>query len=348
MNLKALIEQAQAGDIKARNAIVEKLMPIVKVEADKAAVKRGAESGEYITAGFLALCWAIEHFDLDRETRFEAYVVRRIRGEIMDQERREGRLSRRGLQAARELESARETLRKKLSREPRRDEVKAELGEASLKLGERALAFRPKPIFAADYSYTETFAREAPWQLGFVLKRARRLLAGITREAFNDAYRRGLSASESSKRLGVSTNCVCKALRRSVKAIITGETTTISLKKAPDGRRLPLGYVFNAGQVIVEPNEALTVRLAFRRYATTEDGVAGVARWLNEGGYKTLTGRPWTCGTVGNILRQAVYCGSPKGSGKWADYEIPRIVRQDVFEEAARLRSRKKTREVAA
>ncbi len=71
---KRLLKQAQAGDIKARNTLMESNMPFVIKVAKQFLYSREA-IGELISEGCLGLCRAIDKFDMHKKNNFISYAV---------------------------------------------------------------------------------------------------------------------------------------------------------------------------------------------------------------------------------------------------------------------------------
>ena len=77
----ALIEAYRAGDEKAREALVERYMPLVRSLAARYA-GRGEPQEDLVQVGSIGLLLAIQRFDTDRQVQFTTYAVPTIVGEI--------------------------------------------------------------------------------------------------------------------------------------------------------------------------------------------------------------------------------------------------------------------------
>jgi len=53
-----------------------------------------------------------------------------------------------------------------------------------------------------------------------------------------------------------------------------------------NGAKAPYGYNLVDGELVIDPVQAEQVRIIFDKYANTGLGITGVARWMNEHGYK--------------------------------------------------------------
>jgi RNA polymerase sigma-B factor len=76
-----LLEAYRSGDLGARDAIVDRYMPLVRSVASRYA-GRGEPLEDLVQVGSIGLVLAIERFDLERGTQFSTYAVPTIVGEI--------------------------------------------------------------------------------------------------------------------------------------------------------------------------------------------------------------------------------------------------------------------------
>ena len=77
------------------------------------------------------------------------------------------------------------------------------------------------------------------------------------------------------------------------------------------GGQRPFGYVIDpsTSRLRVKEDEAAVVSLIFRRYVKDRLGANAIATSLNESGYRTRNGRPWSHMSVLTVLRNRVYLG---------------------------------------
>ena len=71
----------------------------------------------------------------------------------------------------------------------------------------------------------------------------------------------------------------------------------------------PFGYKRDGKLLVPAPDEVPGVLLAFNSYATGRYGYADIARLLNDNGYRSKSGRPFSKDTVREILRNEIYIG---------------------------------------
>lgn len=53
-----------------------------------------------------------------------------------------------------------------------------------------------------------------------------------------------------------------------------------------NGAKAPYGYKIEDGKLVISPTEAEHIRIIFQKYVTTNMGAIGVAKWMNDHGYK--------------------------------------------------------------
>lgn len=124
-----LIEKAHQGDKDAREQLVEENLGLVFVVAKRFA-GRGTETEDLVQIGSIGLIKAIDHFDLSYDVKFSTYAVPMIAGEIKRHLRDDGmiKVSRSLKETACQVSRAKESMEKKLGREPTINEISEELG----------------------------------------------------------------------------------------------------------------------------------------------------------------------------------------------------------------------------
>ncbi|MBA4542943.1 recombinase family protein [Thermoactinomyces daqus] len=71
----------------------------------------------------------------------------------------------------------------------------------------------------------------------------------------------------------------------------------------------PFGYRVKDKKLVVDPEEAEIVKKIFDMYVDENVGTSTIAVHLNEHGYRTRNGRPWSRKTVRDMLKNEVYIG---------------------------------------
>lgn len=119
-----LIEKAQKGDKEALEKLVQINLPLVSAISKKF-LNRGYEYEDIFQIGSMGLVKAVNNFDRKFNVKFSTYAVPMIMGEIKRFIRDDGiiKVSRSIKSVARKLHYDRETLTKKLNREPTIEEL---------------------------------------------------------------------------------------------------------------------------------------------------------------------------------------------------------------------------------
>lgn len=118
-----------------KDNLIMKYLPLVKKIADKIEVKGNRyEKDDLVSLGVIGLLDAIDKYDYKKNVPFEAYATLRIRGAIIDEFRKSGRVSRDRIYKLNEYYRAKEELENKLMRTPEELEICQELGIDSKEL----------------------------------------------------------------------------------------------------------------------------------------------------------------------------------------------------------------------
>jgi site-specific DNA recombinase len=120
----------------------------------------------------------------------------------------------------------------------------------------------------------------------------------------------------------------------------------------------PFGYVMVNKMLEIEPDEEKGVILAFEAYSTGKYGYADTAKLLNEAGFRSKSGRPFSKDTVREIIRNEIYIGrvryqetryNSNGSRNftapvvWVQGKHEPIITVELFEKCVGLRAEKRT-----
>ena len=114
--------------------------------------------------------------------------------------------------------------------------------------------------------------------------------------------------------------------RKAAEGKWVGGTQPFGYRKAPDG-----------GRLVAESSEAALVPVIFDRYVNALLGSHEIARRLNEHGYRTRAGRPWSFKSVLTVLRNRAYLGEVGWRGEWFPGEHEALVDPEVFHKAEAL-----------
>ncbi len=118
------------GNIKVRQTILERYLPLVKCVAGRMALRlpNMVSQNDLVGWGVLGLVDAVEKFDPNQDIKFETYATFRIRGAILDQLRGLDWAPRALRHEAKKMSEAEERLAARLGRRPSHEEVAEELG----------------------------------------------------------------------------------------------------------------------------------------------------------------------------------------------------------------------------
>jgi site-specific DNA recombinase len=114
------------------------------------------------------------------------------------------------------------------------------------------------------------------------------------------------------------------------------------------GGPVPLGYRLQDRVLLIEPDEAATVRALFERYVETQS-VQQVVDELNEQGHRTKVrhlrddrvrgGVAFSRGAVAQLLKNPIYIGKVRHNGELFEGQHEAIIDTVLWEEAERIRS---------
>jgi len=111
----------------------------------------------------------------------------------------------------------------------------------------------------------------------------------------------------------------------------------LAMKHKWPNRQPPLGYDIGEDRRLKINEDAEVVRKIFEMYLKFKS-MARVAFELNKEGVKTKLGNKWVTRTVKKVLDNELYIGEYKVAGVEDHVEECRIVEDDVFNEAAKMR----------
>ena len=219
------------GDIAAREALVERFLPLARQLARR--YQRGGEPlDDLIQVASLGLLKAIDRFEPDRPTAFSSFAVPTILGELKRHFRDRGwsvRVPRDLQEMSVRVEKVADTMARQLGRAPTPAEIAEEVGtttERVLEAREAAGAYRAvsldRPRDEADEGegMTEVFGVEDP---GFGLaedaatvERLMTVLSDREREVLRLRFVEDLTQSEIGARVGVSQMHVSRLIRQAI------------------------------------------------------------------------------------------------------------------------------------
>lgn len=119
------IEYKRSGNLKIREQLVVKYIPLVKYVVGKMITNlpKSVEYDDLVEYGIIGLLDAVEKFDLNKEITFKTYAVTRVRGSIYDELRSQDWVPRSVRKMVKDVEKAYIELEVKLKRVPTEEEV---------------------------------------------------------------------------------------------------------------------------------------------------------------------------------------------------------------------------------
>jgi len=120
----------RTAETRDRERLILTYAPLVKYVVGRlsSGVRTHVEDADLLSYGLLGLISAIERYDPERDVKFEAYAITRIRGTIFDGLRTLDWVPRSVRRRAREIENAIATLEATLERTPTDEEIAEKVG----------------------------------------------------------------------------------------------------------------------------------------------------------------------------------------------------------------------------
>jgi site-specific DNA recombinase len=121
--------------------------------------------------------------------------------------------------------------------------------------------------------------------------------------------------------------------RASIIERVVGGMERKAAKGGWNGGNVPWGYRINSqtGGLQIEPSEAPLVPVIFDLYLNKRLGARAIAVWLNDHGYRTRTGKPWSFKLLITILRSRVYLGEVHWRESSREAAHPPLIEADIF-----------------
>lgn len=124
--------------MKYTEQIIQEYLPLVKYLASRISIGKSQmmEFDDLVSYGIIGLMDAISKFDESKGIKFSSYASIRIRGSIIDEIRKNRRISKGAMDKLSKYNVAVEMLQKSLLREPSNEEIATELNMTLLEVGE--------------------------------------------------------------------------------------------------------------------------------------------------------------------------------------------------------------------
>jgi RNA polymerase sigma factor FliA len=226
------------GGPEVRERLILHYSPMVKFVAGRvgARLPNSIEMCDLVSYGIFGLIDAIDKFDPTRDIKFETYVVKRIRGAILDELRRIDFAPRSVRAKHRAIEQASSKLEHELRRSPEAGEIAAELGVTDDRLAKTRGQISRVGVVALDEPLLAPAEFGTGATLGdtiadghddpaaeFETKEMRQLMADAISRVSDRArlvltlyYYEGLNLAAIGKVLGVTESRVCQIHRQAI------------------------------------------------------------------------------------------------------------------------------------
>ena len=223
---------AKHGDMRAREELAERLMPLVRRLAQRYS-GRGVQLEDLIQAGSIGLLKAIDRYDPDSGNRLAGFAIPNITGEIKRHFRDQGwamRVPRDLKDLGTRVISVQDVLRTRLGREPRVSEIAEELGADTGDVLDALHASRAHHAMSLDEPFTDS-GRTVTEVVGAeddgfdraeqrpVLDAGLRHLQKREREVVQLRFGAGLTQREIGERIDISQMHVSRLLASSLRTL---------------------------------------------------------------------------------------------------------------------------------
>jgi len=222
----------QRGDQRARDRLVLAYAPMVKYLASRKARELPAhcELDDLVSCGLVAVVEAVDRFDPTKGATFEQYAWTRVAGSIVDELRRQDRVSRSSRSLARSIDRTQERWLIQNGRQASEKELAAELKIGITELRERTGELDRANVVSLNAPAGDEQTGEIGETIGAapgpedpdrallnrektaVFKQAIETLSDREREVLTLVYVGGLQGAEIGRRLGVTESRVSQIL----------------------------------------------------------------------------------------------------------------------------------------
>ena len=235
----------ERGDLRSRDRLVLAYTPMVKYLASRKARELPAhcELDDLVSCGLIAIIEAIDRFDPAKGATFEQYAWTRVAGSIVDELRRQDRVSRSSRTLSRSIERTQERWHAQHGRRPNEQELAGELKIGVAELRARTTELDRAHVISLNAPAGDEQGREIGETIGAapgpgdpdrallnrektaVFKDAIATLSDRERDVLTMVYVQGLQGAEIGRMLGVTESRVSQILA-SARTKLRSELTT--------------------------------------------------------------------------------------------------------------------------
>ena len=198
-------EYMQTGKSEIREQLIAEYAQLVKLVAGRLSMYLGynVEYDDLVGYGIFGLIDAIDKFDYSKNVKFESYVVKRLRGMVIDLARKQDWLTRGERKIAKNMENVRDRLYECLERPPTDEEVAGELGITLKHYYEQQQRIALFNVISLDLIMDETADKKWKDSVPVVGEESDPELQSLRNEK-KDCLRRGIEALGENERLVIS------------------------------------------------------------------------------------------------------------------------------------------------
>jgi RNA polymerase sigma factor for flagellar operon FliA len=221
-----------AGDLRSRDRLVLAYTPMVKYLASRKARELPAhcELDDLVSCGLVAILEAVDRFDPAKGATFEQYAWTRVAGSIVDELRRQDRVSRSSRSLARSIERTQDKWLVRTGRQASEKELAAELKIGITELRDRTSEIDRAHVVSLNAPAGDEQGREIGETIGAapgpddpdrallnrektaVFKQAIETLSDRERDVLTMVYVQGMQGAEIGRHLGVTESRVSQIL----------------------------------------------------------------------------------------------------------------------------------------
>lgn len=220
------------GDVELRNNIVLSYMDIVKFAALslRGAYSKYGDTNDIINEGVIALMYAVDSFDYNKNVKFETYANMKVKGALIDYIRKQDFIPRRIRRFGKDLDETYSTLYAELGRTPTNAEIAEKMGLTREQLARRmtdiasavTISFE-ELLYEDNFDYGSTDTQTASSDRKMYENERRKILAEAIdslkpreKQVITLYYYEKLKFAEIAKVLSVTESRICQIHTKSI------------------------------------------------------------------------------------------------------------------------------------
>ena len=206
------------GDVELRNNIVLSYMDIVKFAALalRGAYSKYGDTGDIVNAGVIALMYAVDSYDFDKNVKFETYANMKVKGALIDFIRRQDFVPRRIRRFGKDLDETYSLLYAELGRTPSNAEIAEKMGITREQLARRMTDIAAAVTISFDTQTAASDRKMYDNERKKVLTEAIDSLKPREKQVITLYYYEKLKFAEIAKVLSVTESRICQIHTKSI------------------------------------------------------------------------------------------------------------------------------------